>query len=388
MKILLLCEGDAETHNSWSGVSYGLVSGLRALGHEVRVGDCDLSGAVRLFGAGMTFSPMRRRWWVRYHLGAIPFWMRSQIATRHVKEAGDWPDVVLQFGATFMPSQELRTGFFLYCDSNIHLSELGAVGGRSEAAQLSEGELEGVRRRENSVYGKAQSIFTMSRMVADTFVEGFDVEKDRVIPVHAGMNFTPAGEINGTQSDRPTILFVGRDFARKGGDLLLEAFKLLKCSLPESRLVIAGPSSNPAPGVPDVEFLGFLDLGTAAGKKELKTAYEQADVFCLPTRFEPLGIVFLEAMAFGIPCVGPNEWAVPEMIVHGKTGLLVDGDDAASWSSTLHTVLTDREMSARMSVEGRKRVAEYFTWNRVAQDIIRVMKLAVLSPQKSGDKPS
>ena len=323
----------------------------------------------------MTFSPKRRRWWVKYHLAAIPFWMRSRIATRHVEQAEGWPDVVLQFGATFLPSQDLATKFFLYCDSNIHLSVLGGSGGQSEAAQLSSPELRGVRSREASVYEKARAIFTMSRMVADTFVTGFNVEQDRVIPVHAGMNFSPAEEPHVATHRHPTILFVGRDFKRKGGDILLEAFRLLKTTIPDVRLIIVGPTSNPAPQLPGVDFLGFLDLATTEGKKGLRKAYEEADVFCLPTRFEPLGIVFLEAMAFGVPCVGPNAWAVPEMIEHEKTGLLVDGDDPASWSCAMSTLLTDRQMAARMAAEGKERVTKHFTWNRVARDIANKMQI-------------
>jgi alpha-maltose-1-phosphate synthase len=383
MKILILCEGDAETRDSWSGVSYGLINGLRAVGHEVRAADCDLYGPSRLLGAGMTFSPRRRRWWVRYHLAAFPFALRSRRARQHVRRAEGWADVVLQFGATFLPRLQLTVPCFLYCDSNIHLSELGAAAGSSEAVQLSRRELAAVRAREAQVYSRARLIFTMSRMVADSFIEGFGIPRSRLVPVHAGVNITPTEAPIRQEDQRPVILFVGRDFERKGGTLLLRAFETVRSKLPEARLVIVGPPSNPASGATGVDYLGFLDPDQPEDKARLESAYQRAAVFCLPTRFEPLGIAYLEAMSFGLPCVGPRAWAVPEMVVHGETGLLVDDDDPRSWAGALLELLTDRDWARRLGERGRQEVAEYYKWDRVASTMSEVIEAELNVPTGS-----
>ena len=84
MTILFLGEGDAEVWNSWSGTAKSLVDYLRAAGHVVRVANVDVSGADRLVAAASTFAPVRRRWATRYHLGKVPFWLRSRRARRHI----------------------------------------------------------------------------------------------------------------------------------------------------------------------------------------------------------------------------------------------------------------------------------------------------------------
>jgi glycosyltransferase involved in cell wall biosynthesis len=179
------------------------------------------------------------------------------------------------------------------------------------------------------------------------------------------------------------ILFVGRDFERKGGPLLLQAFESLRMKLPEARLVVAGPRAHPAPGMTGLDHLGFLDPDDAEGKALLQAAYQRAAVFCLPTRFEPLGIAYLEAMSFGLPCVGPRAWAVPEMVVHGETGLLVDDDDPRSWAGALLELLTDRDWARRLGERGRQEVAEYYKWDRVASTMSEVIEAELNVPTGS-----
>src|SRR5688572_21279665 len=84
VRILLLAEGNAESWESWSGISKSIVDQLRAGGHTVHVGDVDLSGWDRWLAAAATFSPNRHRWGSRFHLDAVPFRLRSRRAKRHI----------------------------------------------------------------------------------------------------------------------------------------------------------------------------------------------------------------------------------------------------------------------------------------------------------------
>ena len=80
VNIHLLCEGNPETSDSWSGISQSILSELRALGHTVTWTDVDLYGWERWLGAALTLSFDRQRWWSRYHLTAAPFALRSRKA--------------------------------------------------------------------------------------------------------------------------------------------------------------------------------------------------------------------------------------------------------------------------------------------------------------------
>jgi glycosyltransferase involved in cell wall biosynthesis len=377
MRILLLCEGDAEMHASWSGVSRSLVEHLRSAGHTVLPADVELYGAWRLLVAGLSLAWPRKRWWVRYRLGAMAFRVRSAMCARRVRELGRDIDVVLQVGATFHLPEQIGVPVALYCDSNIELSRSGASTGHSEASFLTPGEIDGIRMREAGVYGGADLIFTMSERVRQSFITDFGLSPERLITVHCAPNVSREVEVLASAEGPPRILFVGRDFGRKGGDLLLQAFADVRRRIPEARLLMVGsrPKLEPPAGV---EFMGFQSRDTLEGRQAMEQAYLTSTVFCLPTRFEPFGTSFVEAMLYQLPCVGPNAWAVPEIIRDGETGLLVPPEDPKALADALVRLLSDRELAQRLGEAARYRTLEHFTWPGVVSRMVEAMQPLLL----------
>jgi glycosyltransferase involved in cell wall biosynthesis len=378
MKFLLLCEGDAETRDSWSGITKSIVDELRAAGHTVRTADAELYGADRWLAAGLTFSPNRRRWGAKFRLNAEPFLLRSRRASAAFRRVGTGVDAILQIGATFEITNRKGTPYFLYCDSNIGMAEHGAATGHSEASPLRTGELARIRAREARVYAGAATIFTISERLRRSFIEDFGIRPERVCAVHAGPNFDVREiearlESHVAHREAPTILFVGAQFKRKGGDTLLAAFRSVRQRLPSARLLVIGPERVETEDA-GVECLGFLDKNRPDHRAALLDAYASADVFCLPTRFEPFGIVFLEAMYFGLPCVGTNAWAVPEMITDGVTGYTVPVDDAAALADRLLRLLSDPALARRFGDAGREYARCHFTWPAVAGRMMRAIE--------------
>ncbi len=375
MKILYLCEGDAESWRSLSGMPRSLVEHLRADGHSVTCGDVDLRGVSRLAGAAATFWLGRKRWAARFHLGALPFRLRSRNAARHIAAHGRQVDVILQAGATYQLRNRGATPYFVCCDSNIRMSMHGVAAGYRDATPLGRRELAAVVRRELAVYRDAAGIFTLSDRLRRSFIEDFGLPASRVHTIHWGPNFpaTPPIDRPRTGAHVPTILFVGRQFERKGGDLLVRAFRLVRERIPDARLLIAGPQRVPLPE-PGVTFLGDLDKNQPHGWNALVAAYNAADVFCLPTRFEPFGIAFIEAMYFGLPCVGTDAWAVPEMVVDGETGFTVPVDDLEALTDRLLRLLGDPGLAARMGRAGQARAERCFTWRMTVQRMMEAIR--------------
>ena len=385
MNILFLCEGDPETHDSWSGVSRSIVTHLRDLGHTVIPGDVDLYGAARLSVLARTVAVPRKRWWVRYHLNGPAFEARSARAAARVREAGSGIDVILQIGATFQVPADTKVPVALFCDSNILFSRDAGPSGYSEAAVLTELEIEAVRLREEGVYAHARMIFTMSHMVGRSFRDDFAYPAERLMTVHCAPNIAfpePASE-DRPQADPPTVLFVGRDFERKGGPLLLEAFSAVRRSVPDARLRFVG-CKPPGAALPWAEFIGFQSRDTEAGRDAMDRFYRTASAYCLPTRFEPFGTSFVEAMGYGLPCVGPDAWAVPEIIVDGETGYLVPPEDPSALANALIRLLTDPARARRMGDAGRARALEHFTWpsitSRMSAALERLVREAESEP--------
>jgi starch synthase len=314
---------------------------------------------------------------VKFHVGALPFALRSRNASQRARAAGA-ADAVLQYGTTFLAETGGRP-LFLYCDSNILTSQADPF---AWAASLRPRELAAVAERERRVCEAAAAVFTSSELARRSFIEHLRIPAEKVVRVGAGPNFDVA-EIRlrdpVAAPGAPTVLFVGREFARKGGDVLLRAFRRVRAELPNARLVVAGPDELPSPGA-GVEFLGHLRKNDPDERRRLQQAYEGADVFCLPTRYEPFGIVFLEAMYHGLPVVATRVWAVPEIVEDGETGFTVPRDDEAALAERLLVLLKDPATARRMGRAGRARAESRFTWTAAAVAMARVISRFVEAP--------
>ena len=374
MRILLLCEGDAATADSWSGISRSILTELRRRGHAVSTGDVELYGLARWLTAGLSFSPDSRRWRTRYRLGPVGFACRSHNARRHVGTAGAGFDCVIQIGATFVVAEHGGVPYALMSDSNIRLAVEGAATGYTQAVALTQRELRDVERREAAVYRGAAAIFTLSERTRRSFIEGFGLDATRIHTVHAGPNFDRSrlAALGRTENHPPTVLFVGKQFHRKGGDVLLAAFREVKRHVPSAVLTVVGPDRLDATE-PGVVSLGFLSKDRPEEWATLVDAYRSADVFCLPTRFEPLGVAFLEAMHFALPCVGTDVSAVREMVVDGETGFIVPADDVTVLADRLLRLLRDKELACKMGEAGRLRAQRCFTWEAVVDRMLQVL---------------
>ena len=376
MNILVLSEGDPESVNSGSGTVHSVVKALRGARQTVLTGDAELYGVRRLTAAALAFSPDRRRWGVKFRTGRIPFAMRSAQAAKAT--AGPAVDAILQYGSTFTPSRPPASRglvpYFLYMDSCMRIA---AGSSQSWAGSLTGDEVAGVIAREQRAYEKAATIFTFSEAVRQAFITQVGLPPARVVTTYAGPNLDLSqipdrSHIPGPDA-QPTVLFIGREFERKGGDLLLRAFTRVRAKIPKARLLVVGPQALTIQE-PGVTNLGLLRKDNPREWAQLIAAYRSADVFCFPTRYEPFGIVILEAMLFGLPCVATRTGAIPEMIQEGETGYLVPPEDVDTLTARLVALLSDRGLSCRLGESGRKRAEESFTWPAVTANMVEVMQ--------------
>jgi phosphatidylinositol alpha-1,6-mannosyltransferase len=114
----------------------------------------------------------------------------------------------------------------------------------------------------------------------------------------------------------------------------------------------------------EVHFLGHVD------HSKLPAHYASAHLFVLPSRMENFPLVLLEAMAGGLPVVATAVGGVPEMVVHGETGLLIPPNDPQALAEAINSLLDDPERMEAMGAKGRQRVMERFTWDKVAERMV------------------
>lgn len=363
LRVAFVAEGDANTPDCWSGSGRSFVQALRATGTQVDIFNAELTSWRRALAAALTYHPSRARWRQRYGLSAVPFRARSARVARALLDAGISYDAVVQVGATFAIDTVARRGapYVLYCDSNLAYARRGAP--FSAASRLAPGELKGALKRERRVYDAATRIWTMSDALAGSFANDFEQTAAKMETIYAGANNPPSPDRNTKRG--PSILFVGKDHVRKGSAVLLEAFQQIRAAVPDAELHLVGCAPQNA-NQPGVVVHGFVSRGTPAGASMLDRLFGSASVFCMPSRYEPFGIAFVEAMLAGLPCVGTKGWAMPEIIEDGKTGWLVPDGSVDELARVLIVALRNPGESARMGALGRERSLARFTWDRVA----------------------
>lgn len=224
------------------------------------------------------------------------------------------------------------------------------------------------RKRADTFYKKCKGIFTMGQWLADDLIQNTKVEEGKVHCVGGGCNI-PIEKIDHSKKQGNKILFVGKDFERKGGFLVLDAFEKLNARYPgKYQLYIAGPKEWPGKeAIP--KGVNFLGLKTTA---ELVEYYNLCDIFVMPSYFEAYGIVFAEAFIYGLPCIGRDAFAMKEFISDGENGYLISDDNAEALAQKMYDLLND-ETIRRDVIKKKEMYIKKYSWENVAKNIADVI---------------
>jgi phosphatidylinositol alpha-1,6-mannosyltransferase len=189
---------------------------------------------------------------------------------------------------------------------------------------------------------------------------------------------------HGVAADQPLVVCVSRLVARKGQDVLVEAWPAVRSRIRGARLLLVG--SGPArPRLRRrVAALGLDQAVTLAGEvpaADLPAHHAAADVFAMPCRtryggldVEGLGIVYLEAQACGVPVVAGRSGGAPEALLDGVSGLTVDGASAAAVAGALAGLLADQARRREMGAAGRTFVERRYAWPVIAARLDAILR--------------
>jgi starch synthase len=247
---------------------------------------------------------------------------------------------------------------------------------------------------ERTAIEAADAIVAVSSAMRDDVRTAYPhVEPARIEVIYNGIDTdeyrfderTDALDRHGVSADVPVVLFVGRITRQKGIVHLLDA--ALEIDDAAQLVFCAG-----APDEPEIERAtrerverlraqrdGVVWIKEMLPKADVIQLLSHAAVFCVPSIYEPLGIVNLEAMACGAPVVASGVGGIPEVVVDGETGLLVpvplgtDGNPvdparfASDFAQRVNELLADPARARRMGEAGRRRAVEEFNWRAVAE---------------------
>lgn len=337
---------------SWSGTTLSLFDALR---RKTNVRDCNLRlSATRLGNAVSTLLDTPDFYMRRVRRQSKRYWNQDQHG-----------DVVFKFSeAPFPKDGELH---FSYQDMPLHYVDALAASGSplfeiSGFAQFPKSAIHKRTEQHDEMYRHCTGIFTMGEWMRKYMVETMGLPPEKVF--HVGGGYNTFAEDSGKRTGNK-FLFIGRDFKRKGGDLVIEAFSLLYKKHPDLRLTIAGPRNRDE--IPGVTFI------SDANREEVRELYASHDVFVMPSRYEPYGLVFQEARASGLPCIGINRFEMPYFIDDGATGALLTTESSHELAELMLEVID----SSAIRNEAARRAAAIQrdeSWDAVAARILNVIE--------------
>jgi len=215
---------------------------------------------------------------------------------------------------------------------------------------------------------RARSFTAWSQWAKDSLIKHYGVPGDAITVIHPGTTFSnfPDPSTRGERRAGPMrILFVGADFARKGGDLLLDVFRNHLRPTCELHLVTSAdlPSGD---GV-------WVYRGLKPHSRELLELYADADVFAFPTRADCFGVVLAEAMASSLPIVATRVAAIPEAIAEGESGFIIESGDGEALRDRLERFVKSPDMRLRMGRRSRCIGEERFDMDKNANRLAELL---------------
>lgn len=358
---------DPEDPRQWAGASYGLISELRRLGvYAGHRSSTPWPGFSRLVYRWAKATGREQGWTRRAEMRVVT--RLSDLALRATTPADvdGWVHLPNINGpatrgryTTFhdtSPAQLLAGGI-----------ELAASFGFPYATR---GQLEWVVRRQVALYKGAYAVCVSSKWAADSIVRDHGIDARKVHVVGNGRNADPSPPVDRDWST-PRFLFIGRNWNRKNGDAVVQAFTRVRTKFPEARLDIVG--SHPPLDVVGVTGHGHVAVSQPDGRAIIEGLFAAATCFVLPSLMEPFGLVYVEAAAAGVASIATTIGGTETSV--GPGGILVDPrDDEAIYRAMCEMCDPDR---ARNLGEIAHERASIFTWPAFGQRIVRSLDLTI-----------
>lgn len=215
---------------------------------------------------------------------------------------------------------------------------------------------------EKTIYQHADINFVRSTNIRRSIIEDYGCPPEKVALAYAGSNagIDPHKQVDPAKYHSKHILFVGVDWPRKGGPELVAAFKRVLQVHPDAHLTIVG--CLPQVDVPNCTVVGRLSVS------ELAAYYDRAAVFCMPTRREPFGIVFIEAFSNKLPIVATRLGAIPDFVLPGESGYLVSPtDNVDQLAEALIDLVGNPAKCQAFGERGYQIALERYTWENTGR---------------------
>ena len=250
---------------------------------------------------------------------------------------------------------------------------------------------------EKTAIEMADAVIAVSKETKEDVLKYFNVDESKIKVIYNGINLqeyvvtneTSTLKAYGIDQTKPYVLFVGRITRQKGIIHLVNAIKYIDT---ETQIVLCAGAPDTADIAKEMEESvaevkktrkNVIWIDKMLDKKEVIQLYSHADVFCCPSIYEPFGIINIEAMACKTAVVAAAVGGIKEVVVEGKTGILVpleqqttapfepvDPDKfSRDLADGINKLTSNKALRETMALNGRKRVEDYFDWTAIAKQV-------------------
>jgi glycogen(starch) synthase len=253
-----------------------------------------------------------------------------------------------------------------------------------------------IHRVERWMAHRADGVIVCSYYMRGHVADIFEIDERRIAVIPNGIDpseLRPAGDLQKLRAEfaephEKLVLFVGRLVYEKGFQLALEALPSVIEEVENVRFLVAGSGTHEAELKAQAERLGLDSYGSFLGwigDDVLHSLYRIADLCVVPSIYEPFGLVALEAMASGCPCIVADTGGLREVVPVGeRVGLRFNGGDAVHLGAMIERLLVDGELRERLVTEASEHVLS-FDWDDIAQRTRGIYsELRELTPREEG----
>lgn len=356
-KIYYIVNWGKDKERAWSGTNYSLYKALKGLLDVEDINTYDISKK-------SIFEKIFKKITLNNNdFGLSDINKLRKYVENYIDNNGKAP--IFQFSEVIFDSPNLPT--YIYQDLSVSYvkfmrEKYPSIFNVSGFGNIDKKYIEKREKLQMDYYSNCKGIFTMGQWLKKDLVERCGIPADKVHHAGGGIN-VDKNLINPQNKTGNKILFIGRDFKRKGGYDVIKAFKMLKKDIPDLELYIAGPSSNPI----ESPMEGYHYLGDCS-HKQLSDLFNMCDIFCMPSYFEAYGLVFIEALTYGLPCIGRDVYEMPYFIEDDETGYLLKHDDVSELCTLISKLLKDDRIKNNVLKKQDWYIKEY-SWDTVANRI-------------------
>ena len=213
-----------------------------------------------------------------------------------------------------------------------------------------------LRHAERRLFRRAHRLLPWSEHTAQSLRSQYAIAPDKIAPLPPSMLPPPARPPGAREAGLPQILFLGGNFTRKGGPLLLEVHQKHFADRCELHVV----TFDEKPVGKNV----IVHHGVKAGSPEWLRRWHEASLFVFPSELETFGIVLIEALAFGTPVISSNSGAAREVLGDGKAGIILDRLDAPCLTAAIRESLDQPEVGMRRADFGLRHFSGHYELGR------------------------